>query len=156
MAGTARANPVCNQIIQQAERGQTQIVVSTLALAEVAKIDGLQDSQAEDKIKEFFDRHYVIPAAVDIAVADIARYLVRKYTIAPKLRPMDAIHIATAMLYRVPVLETFDSDLWKVSGQEGDPPILIQTPTYVGTVSMFDGDASSTAAASLPSGPPAS
>jgi hypothetical protein len=38
------------------------------------------------------------------------------------------VHVATAVLARVPHFDTFDGDLIKRSGQIGDPPILIARP----------------------------
>jgi hypothetical protein len=42
------------------------------------------------------------------------------------LKPKDATHVATATLAEVDVLDTFDNGLLKLSGQIGDPPLIIR------------------------------
>lgn len=88
--------------------------MSALSLAETVLLDSETDVDAERRIKEFFGRGYVILANVDQAVCEVARRLVRTYG----LKPLDAVHMATAIFYQVPVLETFDGDLLKLNGLE--------------------------------------
>ena len=130
LAGTKRAEP-CRDYIGQVERevGQHEIVVSMWAEAEVVKFDdALGHDEAEKRIKEFFGRNYIVRAALDLAVAEKARYLARTY----RIKPQDAVHMATALQWDVPILETFDGDLIALSGKEGNPPLVIRQPLYEG------------------------
>lgn len=132
LKGAARAEPDCQQIIDSAERGETEIVVSALAEAEVVKVDPA-DPDSETKIREFFARPYVIRVALDIRVAEMAREIVRTYG----LKPLDAVHVATALRAKVPTLETFDQEMIdKVNGKEGNPPLQIRNPTYEGQLRL--------------------
>lgn len=127
----------CRLIIGQAERTELEIVVSVLAEAEVVKLDGELQQDCEAMIREFFGRDYIIRAALDIPVAALARELVRRYQ---GLKPLDAVHIATALHHNIPVLETYDAGMIKlVNGKEGNPPLIIRNPTYEGTMPLpFD------------------
>ena len=120
---------VCEQIVEQGERGEIEIVVSTLAEAEVVKVEGELEDDAEAMIREFFGRNYVIRAVLDVPVAETARELVRHYS---GIKPLDAVHIATALRHNIPILETFDEGMLKINEKEGDPPLVIRTPIYEG------------------------
>lgn len=124
----------CDQIIEQAERGELEIVVSIIASVEAAYLSGLSPSDSESKIQEFFSREYVIPVAVDISVAKTARRLIRDYY---GLEPPDAIHIATALQWQIPIIETTDSYLLELNGKEGNPPLIIRRPLYQGPGKLF-------------------
>lgn len=124
----------CDQIIEQAERGELEIVVSIIASVEVAYLPGLSSSDSELKIQQFFSREYVIPVAVDISVAKTARRLIRDYY---ELKPSDAIHVATALQWQIPIIETTDPDLLELNGKEGNPPLIIRQPLYQGPGKLF-------------------
>lgn len=124
----------CNLINQQGQRGELEILVSTIAQAEAALLKGLSDIDSEAKIKEFFSREYIIPVAFDITVAEEARRLIRKYR--PGFQPFDAAHMATALLNHIPILETTDPDLLKLNEMEGNPKLKIRLPLYEGTLSF--------------------
>ncbi len=124
----------CDQIIEQAKRGELEIVVSIIASVEVAYLPGLSPSDSELKIQEFFSRGYVIPVAVDISVAKTARRLIRDYY---GLKPSDAIHVATALQWQIPIIETTDPHLLELNGKEGNPPLIIRRPLYQGPVKLL-------------------
>ncbi len=44
------------------------------------------------------------------------------------IKPKDAIHVATALEAKVPILETFDEPLIAQSGTVGFPPLIIRKP----------------------------
>ena len=136
LAGTPGVADACSRIIEQGERGEIEIVVSMLATVEVAYLEGYDDHESESRIREFLGRDYVILAAIDVGIATLARELIRKYKDGPKLRPADATHLSTAVRLNIPVLETTDSDLLKLSHLEGDPPITIRRPLFEGPVKM--------------------
>ena len=136
LAGQEDLAEACHNIIEMAKRGEAQVIVSAIATIEVAYLQGSDDQESEAKIQELFSREYIIPAAIDIGVARIARGLVRKYRAGPKIKPPDAAHLATAIQLRIPVVETTDPDLLKLDGCEGNPPIAIRRPLYEGTMRM--------------------
>ena len=136
LAGSARVAEACNKIIEQAELGELEIVVSSMATIEVAYLDGYEDQDSEGRIRELFGRRYVIPVAIDVQVASVARRLVRKYRSGPKLKPPDAAHLATAIQWDIPVIETTDPDLLRLDRLEGTPPITIRRPHYEGPMRM--------------------
>lgn len=143
LAGQDDLKDACENIIASAERGDVEIVIATMAMTEVAYLEGLSDEESETKISEFFSRNYIIPVAIDTRVAAIARRLIRKYRTGPKLKPPDAEHLATAMQWQIPVLETTDPDLLRLDGLERfeghqeNPVITIRRPFYEGTHPMF-------------------
>jgi predicted nucleic acid-binding protein len=107
--------------IERAQKNEIRIWTSTFTLAEVykRKCDGEQKGIAETQDRAFEDylsQEYVILAQVDVDVGKLARLLLRKYPTIGK--PQDAIHVATAVLYGVDELHTFDrDDLLKLDGQ---------------------------------------
>ena len=114
LSGAVRAAQQCPAIIGEAERGEIEIVVSTTAETEVVSLDGSTDQDAELRIREFFSRVYILRANVDSLVGELSRQLVRDYPRMGQLlqvKPKDAVHVATALRWRIPVLETFDDNL---------------------------------------------
>jgi len=105
-------------------------MVSEMAKVEAAYLEGRSDIESEALISEFFSRDYIIPVSVDDQVSKIARGLVRKYRNSLRIRPPDAVHLATAILWHIPVIETTDPDLLRLNGSEGNPLIRIRRPLY--------------------------
>ena len=132
LAGYPEMAEDCRLIIEQAERGELEILVSAMATIEVAYLAGSDDEDSELRIREFFSRDYIVPVTIDVRVASVARDLVRRHRIAPNLKPPDAVHLATAIQWGVPVIESTDTDLLRLDGLEGDPPITIRRPLYEG------------------------
>lgn len=138
LAGTERAAPHCQLIIDSAQRGETEIIVSALAEAEVVKLDGNLSNSAEDMIREFFGRPYVLRANVDPFVTETARELIRKYPRAnslDKLRPVDAVHVATAIRWKVPVFESYDDRVLNRINAKPDllpMKMALRHPQYLG------------------------
>lgn len=132
LAGDQRLSPVCPQIIQQAESGETEILVSQMAVAETAYLKGLSDEDSERLIREFFGREYIIPVNVDGPISSIAQSLVRKYRNNPGIKPPDAVHLATAILWQIPILETVDQPFTRFDRLEGSPLVSIRFPLYDG------------------------
>jgi len=137
LAGYEDLKPECPLIIEQAERGEIQIVVSAMATIEVAYLAGSSDPESEAMIREFFTREYIVPVGIDVSIASIARELIRKYRNAPKIKPVDAAHFATAIQWHIPVIETTDPDLLRLNELEGNPTVRIRRPLYEGARTMF-------------------
>jgi predicted nucleic acid-binding protein len=114
--------PGCEYIISQAFKGNVEILVSTLTLAEVfkTKCDAPYKSLAEERdiiIEDFFDQNFIVIASVDEEVAKKARACLRYFGDKGLKKPQDAIHLATALLYGAEQLHTFDgSDLLCLNG----------------------------------------
>ncbi len=137
LSGNQNVQPDCDLILNQAQQGQIEIVVSTIAEAEVAYLPGLSPADSEAKIREFFSRDYIVIATFDSPIARIARIARRLIRDYKGLRSADAVHWATAVRFHIPILETTDPDLLKHTGKEGNPSVIIQKPTYQGTIPMF-------------------
>ena len=136
LTGQKELTETCENIIERAERGEVEIVISAMATIEVAYLEGLDDQVSEATIRELFNGEYIIPVAIDVRVAAIARELVRKYKAGPKIKPPDAAHLATAIQWKIPVVETMDPDLLRLDGREGNPAITIRQPLYEGARRM--------------------
>ena len=132
LAGYQEIYETCSQIIQQAERGETEIVISQMAIAETAYIGNLPDDESEQVIREFFSREYITPVNVNSPISAAAQGLVRKYRHTNRIRPPDAIHLATAMYLNLTVLETTDGRLINFDRREGAPPVTVRRPLYDG------------------------
>ena len=132
LAGDESVSEHCQLIVEQAERGELEIVVSALAAAEVAFLGGYSEEDSEDMIREFFGRDYIILVAVDARMAAAARSLVSRYRNEMRIKPADAIHLATAVQLSLPVLETTDNNLLRFSGLEGNPTVVVREPLYEG------------------------
>ena len=105
----------CRSVLRAAEDGELQLVTSALTLTEVIKLKGSPELKRnyEKKIADFFQNDYLILRNVDRFVAFAAQRLVWDQNLSPK----DSIHVATALRWRVPVLDTFDDDLISLNGK---------------------------------------
>lgn len=116
----------CQGVLQKAERGELDIVVSALAIAEVLALRGhariARDRSAT--VRGFFQRSFIKVRQLDRSTAELAQEVVWDHGIAPK----DAIHLATAIKWHVPRLDTFDEALISKSGSVGNPAVIIGRP----------------------------
>ncbi len=135
LAGQKDIKTDCDQLIQQAERGELEIMVSTIVQAEVAYLFEQAPSVSDLKIiEEFFSRDYVITVAFDISLIKTVRQLIRGHK---GLQPFDAILIATALQWQIPIIETTDNYLLSLNGKEGNPPLIICRPLYQGPAKLL-------------------
>lgn len=137
LEGNQRAEPHVPLIIEQAKRGEAQIVVSSFAEVEVVKIDGVLTNDQEEMITEFFGRSYVVRAQLDARVAAIARRITRDSSLAPNMqtiKPKDAVHVATAARWNIPIFECYDGPLIVTLTQHPSlvPGVTAREPLYVG------------------------
>ena len=97
-----------------AERGQCEIITSTLSQVEVFKkkcegVDSKPLSQeADEEIANLFDQPHVTRAELDSIIAENARALLRTHS-GLKKAP-DAIHLATALFWNCDAMHTYDSE----------------------------------------------
>jgi predicted nucleic acid-binding protein len=104
---------MCRPVLDAAERGAIEIVVSALALVEVLarnRTGGIDDQ----KVRDFFDNEYILLVNVDKHLGDFARLLMLSGH--PGLKPPDAIHLATARIANVDEFHTFDDRLLALDG----------------------------------------
>src|SRR5258708_7585108 len=83
-------------ITDAAEAGRVTLLASTLVLAEVAKLDKHEGADEEEKLKNLealWENDYFIIQSVDRSIALRAAQIVREN----RLKPADAIHVATAL-----------------------------------------------------------
>lgn len=113
----------CQYFMQEAIRKNIEILVSTVTLAEVFKTRCSEPYRmlSEEKditFEDFFDQDFIVKASVDEDIAKRARGLLRYYSIHGLKKPMDAIHLATALKFNASEMHTFDgSDLLDLDGK---------------------------------------
>lgn len=109
------------------DRRDVAIVTSAVSITEVAYFEAERVSGALDPaVERRLDALWLDPALrvepFTTVVGRSARRLIRDSIVAgPRLRPLDAIHLATAMESRVSEFQTFDTALHKHSGRLGFP-----------------------------------
>jgi len=84
-------------------------------------------------IQEFFVRSYVIAINLDQLVGERARGLIRLYSKSHRLEPEDAVYMASALVWDIPILETRDKVLHSLSTLENcddGTPLVIEPPKY--------------------------
>jgi predicted nucleic acid-binding protein len=104
---------MCRPVLDAAERGVIEIVVSAIVLVEVLarnRTSGFDDHQ----VRDFFDNDYILLVNVDKQLGDFARRLMLAGH--PGLKPPDAIHLATACIANVDAFHTFDDPLLALDG----------------------------------------
>ncbi|KJS23787.1 MAG: hypothetical protein VR75_17615 [Hyphomonadaceae bacterium BRH_c29] len=116
----------CAGTLERARKGEVLIVTSALTLAEVLWMRG-NPPVPKDKaeiVQKFFRRSFIRVVNVDRKISERAQVLVWNHSIKPK----DAIHVATAELHGLSILETFDKGLIRKSETVGNPLIVIREP----------------------------
>jgi hypothetical protein len=118
----------CRPVIRAAEKGELTIVASALALVEVLTMRGETPILEEDaeKVEAFFSQPYIVVRNLDRRTAELARTIVWDV----QVRAKDAAHVATALLARVDVFETFDRKLISRSPikVDGFSPLEVREP----------------------------
>lgn len=97
-------------LFDDASKGKVKILTSTLAIAEVLNIQGFQfpiPKERREEVRALFLNEWIITKGVNRRLAEISQDLVWEYGIKPK----DGIHVATALVYKVPVLYSYDKNL---------------------------------------------
>jgi len=129
----------------KAEHGEAEIWTSAFCLAEVYKVKcggekvGLLP-EGDAQIDNLFDQPFVNIVQVDLAIAKLARNLLRSL---PKLKkPSDGIHLASAIAWNVDQLHTYDdSDLIGLIVNRADgEPLEICKPTMIDGSNLFNAE----------------
>lgn len=126
----------------KAEHGEVEIWTSAFCIAEVykAKCEAGKVSlspEYDEQIDNLFDQPFVHITQVDLGVARLAKQLLRGDNKLSK--PSDGIHLATAILWNVDQLHTWDkSDLIGLVVNRADGETLeICTPKMIDGETLF-------------------
>jgi predicted nucleic acid-binding protein len=122
------------QVIELARQGHFQIVASTFVVAEVIK-DGKQpplSASEEAAIDGFLQQPFIEWVEVDLLVAKAARGIARQHG----LKPVDAIHLATAVRAGADQFLTWDPDFPDGAVLEG---VTCVRPHLVGLPQPLEG-----------------
>jgi predicted nucleic acid-binding protein len=125
------------QLTTLAEDGKLLIVTSTLTIAEVLYEPGNEgpDGKKIRLISTYFEHPWIVLRALDRRTAEMAADV----RVVHKLKIADAIHVATALRWKVKFLHTYDNDhLLKKNGMIGVPPLEIIKPRYPEDHPLFD------------------
>lgn len=131
--GTPGRFETIQAIITAAEFDEVRIYTSTISVAEVAfagaeRTIGVLDPAVAHSIAHLWTDRLLNLVEVSYDIALAARDVVRGSLLhGPRLKPMDAVHLATARHVAVSRMHTFDGQLHKHSERLGFPilaPIL--------------------------------
>lgn len=112
------------------DAGEVEVATSALTLTEVLfvrltnaaareKIDRTREPDILDLFHQHGARRFIL-IELSRPIAESARNMVWDHNVKPK----DAIHVASVLAARIPVMFTNDSDLVKLSGKVGGEPAL--------------------------------
>lgn len=103
----------CQGAMKKAEAGELIIMTSAITFIEVIKMKGKPKVKKamETTIQKFFANSFIYIRNVDREVGIKARDLMWRHG---ALQPKDSIHLATALLHKIPTLHTFDEYLLKL------------------------------------------
>jgi len=121
---------IAQNILDDASRGRWAILTSTLTIVEVFKKRNrpVLTETEEQEIDAFFKHDYIKLVTLDRYVAEHARKLARVYN----LRPIDAVHLASAIRVKADQLLTWDNDFPRTT-IEG---VQIREPYWFGQLRM--------------------
>lgn len=120
---------MCRHVLEAAEKGIIEIVVSALCLVEVLARDrtsGIDDQ----KVRDFFDNDYILLVDLDKQVGDLARRLMLAGHAG--LKPPDAVHLANACVANANEFHTFDHRLLALDRQidkASGTRLIVKKPT---------------------------
>jgi len=134
----------CDELRRLAERKDLVIVTSSVTIAEFNKMEKENTLTAKKsrEILDFFENEYIAIRSADRRTAEYAHELAREHG----LMPLDAIHVATAILSRASVFYTYDGAKGRRKGllrhnlEFGTPPLRIVMPPDPMAGTLFDED----------------
>lgn len=121
--GTEYRGQMCRQVVGAARRGLVELVTSSLSLVEVCKRPEVGAENDDQKLRDYFENPYILLVNLDRQVGDLARRLMLAGYAG--LKPLDATHVASAVVGRAGEMHTFDGKLLAmdglVKGLDGSP-----------------------------------
>jgi predicted nucleic acid-binding protein len=99
---------MCRRVLERAAARQIDIATSAYTLSEVCKVPADATSPARN-LPAFFDQPYIVLVNVDKQVGLKAQSLQVAGVVG--LKPQDATHVASALVWNIPTLHTFDEKL---------------------------------------------
>lgn len=140
LTGEHDLRAVMQLVIDDWEKGLVTLVTSALTIAEVFFVrlpsTGRVDRTRDKDVDALFDPppgRRLIVVETNRLTAYRARDLARNFAIGPR----DAIHVASAIEARCPVMHTTDGGLLQKSGTVGGDPVLrIETPSWTHEVTV--------------------
>lgn len=117
-------------VVDRVKRRDVQLVTSTITFTEVMSAD--LPAGVANLFRDLMKRRNVTPVSVDVPIANFASDLRAHYKARPTeyngktISTPDAIHLATAILYKVDEFHTFDN------GKKGNSLGLLQLDGNVG------------------------
>lgn len=123
---------ICEDILQHASMDEVHILTSTYTIVEVIRPKGrstLTTSQI-DKMKGMFRWPFITTIELDERTSLYASDLARDHN----LKPADAVHAASAILWKADVLQAWDRDYRSVSNL-----IAVEQPQFISTQTKFEG-----------------
>lgn len=119
---------VIEPIFERATKGEIRIATSVVSRVEVAflpseHVDEEDDPDADDPVAELWKpASPLTPVEFHDGIADIARKLVRTAKAREwSLKPLDAIHIASAVFVNAAEMHTYDTKLHRFAEDAGLP-----------------------------------
>jgi predicted nucleic acid-binding protein len=109
---------MCLNILEAARKGKYEIVTSAFTLAEVCKSSEFESSPT-DNLAAFFERSYILVVPVNLYIGRRAQVMQQDIQASGfgKLKPADAVHLASAEKARVMELHTFDDKILALDGK---------------------------------------
>jgi predicted nucleic acid-binding protein len=136
---------MCKAIVHQAQTKPqlVEIATSAVSLVEVCKHPKSKSAKTPD-IAAYFEHDYILLVNLDRLSGEKARDLMQAgYS---GLKPLDAIHLASAIIANAEELHTFDGDLLRLSGmidKSDGTKLKIVKPDTSQTQGLFDPAATS-------------
>jgi predicted nucleic acid-binding protein len=137
----------CRDLMERAEtKKELVIVTSAWTIIEVNKIDQAETDprkleECSKQILRFFENKYIEVKPLNRETAELAHQLTRTHG----LTNADSVHVATALLSKVPVLYTYDDPKKKRRGLirhslqvGGTPPLRIEKPPIPSAGPLFE------------------
>ncbi len=131
---------LCDGIVSEVEKGDAVIITSSIVETEV--LMGDLSAEVQEKFRALLKRKDVVAVNVDRTVSRLAgelRDYYRGQTPKQSIQGMDAIHLATAILYKVDEFHTFEPRLIRYNGNLAGHPLVICEPRSAKPTLPFGG-----------------
>ncbi len=135
LSGTPERVPIIDELFRQARAGDIELVTSSISRVEVAYVQSEKDvGKLDPKVEDAIDALWAPGSPIKTVefydlIGDKARTLIRQGITQGwgQLKPMDAIHLATAQQMAVAEFHTYCDRLQKWTGELGFPVTEPQT-----------------------------